>query len=783
MKQLNQYQRTKLNKILLIVASVMVVLATGIAILLFWAKEDKVEQPTYEDTIVCKHRFEEITIDLNSKTVKRDDKDTTLQEEFGIPNEQAYSIISSAEAIKNYFVNSTFEVSIEQGQVHLKNPYQTKTLLVEAEQIRDDFDAIEEPIQIQEGLFILKYDTEKRTKAAYEYIKSNLKITNIIQDEVSYIETLNDESQTVYSGNDANEKANANTLGATAMGLENYKKIVTDNGSASDVIIATIGYGAAIDNTYFNNRIDENYYNFTDHSKNIYETIPQGSRILEVIKESTTDNVKLLPLVVINDENYTTTADIIQALALATEKSDIICYEFVQKSNYMIKLALKKAFEKNVPVCCVTKSGEENEDIFPANDGTTIAVSSVDKNLKPTSYSATGDYLDFVASSTDVKEIFHASSSVSKWSGAEYSNAHIAGAIALIKSYNKNYSIREVYNFIRDYCQDLGENGKDTTYGYGFPNFSELKISDLDKEKPEIIELKVDDTEWDKTKKIQIKAKDNIKILGWNVTKTEAAPKELKRSDNVGNTLDTAEEVDDNGKYYIWVVDTAGNHITKTIEVTKVDKISPTIKYTIDESKKEDEKVITINVTGSDDQSGLHELPYSWDKLNWGVDNRSYKATANGTYKIYVRDKLGNIAEKEITIKGLPEKGTAEIDNGNIIKSISVSDKWEGNKNKEVTITFNNNLDIKRRKITDADVMPAEFRPKQSTETIERNTTSNETTTTNETVVTTVENNDIQGYTNLTVTVSLEANKKYYIWIEDTKGNVTSQGFLIKQAE
>ena len=95
---------------------------------------------------------------------------------------------------------------------------------------------------------------------------------------------------------------------------------------------------------------------------------------------------------------------------------------------------------------------------------------------------------------------------------------------------------------------------------------------------------------------------------------------------------------------------------------------------------------------------------------------------------------------------------------------------------------FTNNLDIKRRKITDADIMPADFRPNQSEETI-NNTTVNETVTSNETVVTTVENNDIQGYTNLTVTVALEANKKYYIWIEDTRGNIISQGFSIKQAE
>ena len=30
--------------------------------------------------------------------------------------------------------------------------------------------------------------------------------------------------------------------------------------------------------------------------------------------------------------------------------------------------------------------------------------------------------------------------------------------------------------------------------------------------------------------------------------------------------------------------------------------------------------------------------------------------------------------------------------------------------------------------------------------------------------------------------VSLEVNKKYYIWVEDTLGNVISQGFSIKKS-
>lgn len=807
---MNQYKRAKLNKILIIVASVLVVIAI-IATSFYIALRNKKDENIidYEDTIVGKNYFVDITINLENKQIKRDETETTLQEEFDIDDNQANLILSSTEELKNFFENSTIEVKIEEGIAHLTDTYQTKKILLEADQVKDNFDALEES-KIQDGLYILKYDTQKRTKAAYEYLKSQGWVKKVQTDEISLIKTINDESQTVYGQVTESEDTEYKSYGVNAMGLDNYQKIIKENGNPAEVVVATIGYGAQIDNQYFENKISEDYYNFIENSKDIYETIPQGSRVLEVIKESTTDNIKITPLVVINDENYTTTSSIIQAISYATQTADVICYEFIQKQNYMINLVLQNAFKENVPVCCVTKMTTDDEEMFPANNATTIAVSSVDKSLKTTSYSGSGDYIDFVASSTDVEEIFDKSSTVSKWSGAQYSNAHIVSAIALIKTYNKDYTILEIYNMIRNYCKDLGDEGKDNIYGYGYPDFSSLKISDIDKNPPEIQEVNFSDENWELVKYVQIKAIDNIKIYGWAVTKSKNAPNEWNKLETNSNTLDIAEEISENGTYYIWVTDSAGNASYMNIEVTKIDKIAPNIQYTIDDSKKDTEKYVTINVTATDEQSGLHEMSYSWDKQSWGSDNNTLKVTENGRYKVYVRDALENISEKEIVVNSLPQEGTARIEDGTIIKSIVVSSKWEGNTNKEVSITFNNNLNIESWKITDSNVMPKEFEATEdenepetdedidlensnnlnTINNIENNIAGNyitnsinETTNNTQTTVTATNNDTLQGYTNLTVTVSLKANKKYYAWIKDKEGNVISQAFTISKTE
>ena len=776
---MNSYKRAKLNKILIIVAAILVILAI-ICIVVYSVIVGKKQEVdlNFKDTIIGKNYYVDITIDTENRKVKRDQIETTLQEEFGVSDSKAEELLSTTGELINFFDNSTNEIEMQNKIVHVRNPFQTKTLLVEADEIEDNFNAINET-EIQEGLFILEYDTQKRAKRAYEFFQGKPEIKKVEVDEVSIINTINDESQTVYGEKEKEENNNTKDYGVTAMGLDKYKKLVKDNGNPAQIVISTIGYGANIQNDYFKNKIHEEYYNFIESeekAKDIYETIAQGSRILEVINESTSDNIKIMPLVVINREYYTTTASIVKAINYAIEKSDIICYEFTHKQDYMIELSLQKAFKENVPVCCVTKNGEENEEIFPANNSTTIAVSSIDKDLKTTSYSGNGEYIDFVASSTDVQEIFNTSSTVSKWSGAGYSNAHIASLIAMIKTYNKQATILEIYNILRNYCRDLGTQGRDSTYGYGFPDFTGIKISDIDKTLPEIKELVIDEEKWEKTKAINVKGSDNIRIYGWNVTKSKDVPKEWKKLEIITNTLDVRDEIKENGTYYIWVTDSAGNIAYLTKEVTKIDKNPPTIQYTIDDSKKDTEKYITIKATGKDNESGLHQMAYSWDKQSWGTENNSINVTKNGTYTIYVRDALENISEKKITIKGFPQEGKAMIDEGNVIKEVKVSSNWENNINKEVIITLQDNLDIETWKITESDIAPQEFEDQEDVNLVDQN----QTTQQNQVVQ---QNQDSQGFTNVTITASLEKDKKYYVWVKLRNRTVNSQGFIIKKPE
>ena len=794
---MNSQKRAKLNKVLLIIAILLIIMAIIVTVIYFvWQSE---EEETYEDKVTANNYFAEITIDLEEKTVERDEEETTLVNEFGVTEEEETTILSSEEELRNFFMDSTFEVQVKDGVAHITNDYQTKKLIVEASDtanltFKEDY--IEEALEIQDGVFILTFDTQKRAKDAYENLSTLEGITKVTNDQVSLISTINDESQTVYGETEEEEDTDYKVYGVSAMGLDNFQNIINENGNPSDIVVATIGYGACIDNSYFDGRITENYYNFMEDSTNVYETIAQGSRILEVIAESTTDNVKIMPLMVINSEGYTSTSVIIEAIAYAVENSDVIFYEFINTEDYMIDLVLKNAFKEDVPVCTITATTEDedsdsdsDEDInYPANNSTTIAVSSIDKSETLANYSGTGNYIDFTAFSTDVEEIFNSSSTVSKWSGVSYSSAEIVSAIALIKTYHKDYTILEVYNELRNYCVDLGDEGKDEKYGYGYPNFSGLTISDLDSEVPVFEEIIYSDEDWEKEKTIQIKANDNIRIYGWAITTSDETPSEWNELEEVTSTIDVTGTVDENGTYYVWITDSAGNTANQTIEISKVDNTAPEISYAIDDSTQDSEDYVTISFTATDDGVGLNDTPYSLDGENWGADSNQLKVTENGRYTVYARDAVGNVSEKEIVVSTFPQEGTATYEEGYLIKSIVVSTDWTNNTNNEVIITFNNSITIAGWAITTTNTVPNTFTSvstsTDSSDTSTTNSTTNSTsnTTTNETTNTTSSSSS-SSRSYVSISVSLDADTEYYAWLKDEDGNTYSQVFTISKVE
>ena len=799
--------RTKVKKGLIISGIIVGIILIIIGIILL-IKLNQKPDISYDDILVGKNYFKQITIDLNTKEVKRDNIETSLKEEFDISEEQENLAFSSEEEMKKFLSDSVFDVSTDKQIFTIKNPFQTKNIIVKAEEIHEKVEG-EEIIKVADKLYILSFYSEKLTKAMYNYYKDKQYIEKIFYDDVFIDEPINDISQTMYGETEVNLN-NYHSLGATIMGLDNYHKIINENGNPSNIVIATIGYGVDYQNEFFNERIDDKFYNFILNNKDISETIPQGSRIAEVLVDSTTKNVKIMPLVTVTEEGYTSTSSIIKALSYGTYNSDVICYEQINSQNEAIDIALENCFRENTPVCSVSANNKEN---YPANHGMTIATSSIDRDINIAEYSGRGEYIDFTAPSTDIEEIFNKGSSVSRWSGPEYSNAQIVASIALIKTYIKDATILNIYNFLRNFSVDIGEDGKDELYGYGCPTFKNLTISDIDKKAPEFKEITYENENWEVLKQVKIVAEDNIRMNAWAITKNENGPEEneWKILEAVTPNLDVTTEITENGKYYIWIRDIAGNMATKDIQIDKVDNTPPQIAYTINKDTLAS-GYVTINVTAEDNQSGLYDSPFSWDQRTWSQENSVRTVKENGRYKVYAEDNLGNVGELEILVDCFPQEGRYELEEGNIITSMHVSADWTGNTNNNVEITLNKDLDIVAWQITNFGYAPSEFIAVEP-EYIEDNNQNSDSNTgnislPNNVVLNDTENTSSENLTNTTeieetdrpeenqeqqikrprtepivLKTSLDINTTYYFWIKDSNGNISHQVLRIFKAE
>lgn len=158
------YTRRKLNKILSITAITLAIVALIVTTIYILTRK-KEEKVVYEDTIVNNNYFVDISINLEKHTVSRDNNKTTLKDEFNISEDKENEILQSEENIRNFFQNTVYEIQNIEGTIHIKNEYQTKKLIIEAPELKEDFD-VSKVNEIQEGLYILNFDTRSKNKSS-----------------------------------------------------------------------------------------------------------------------------------------------------------------------------------------------------------------------------------------------------------------------------------------------------------------------------------------------------------------------------------------------------------------------------------------------------------------------------------------------------------------------------------------------------------------------------------------------------------------------------------------
>jgi thermitase len=269
------------------------------------------------------------------------------------------------------------------------------------------------------------------------------------------------EREEVFSIQDAKQKAGWNI---TAFDLPNAWKKSRGYG----VKIAVIDTGIDLDHPDLNKNIIPGA-NIIDPSKMPWDDNQHGTHVAGIVAAENNEigmvgvapDAKIIPVKVLDRNGNGTISNVANGIRWAASegKADLICMSLGAPNHTPeVHEAIKYAASKNV-VCFVAagNSGLTKSVFYPANYPETIAIGSIDESLRRSSFSNTGDNLDFMCPGG---KIF--STVPDNWyavlSGTSMAAPFAAGVAALVLSHARNTDLNLVLNSAEDYRNAFREH-------------------------------------------------------------------------------------------------------------------------------------------------------------------------------------------------------------------------------------------------------------------------------------------------------------------------------------
>lgn len=678
-------KRSKILLIMLILATIAIVIV--ISIIIHIKKINCSTMTTDMAISKINEEYFDISINISEKVAIVDGKNINLTDLFAISTKELNEMLYNNTF--NIFLQENLIGDFEYGEntITISNPYSTNSLIVEAsnENIFDNYESISSVKQITEKLYIVKYSNASETKNGCEEFKDNEDITNIIKDHKVQILDNNVYAQSVSSENVA--------WGVSTTGLGHYALKLDYAENDEEITIAVLDTGINSSHQAFAvsetaDKIDFNYsYNYINETTDVTDDNGHGTAVAGVIAESTSYNIKIVPIKILNGDGEGTLANILEAIEDVYKYVDVINLSLGMDSNDLStseKSVLEKFFKEvyNYGTIVVCAAGNESTDVcYPASISYTLAASAIDSNENIASFSNYGDEIDFALPGVSLKlPSYSGVNSYTTVSGTSFSSPFLASAVALVKA-DYNYTrISDIVDVLKENAEDLGDSGKDQYYGYGSINFDIFMF-----EKTIIVNIKTTDTDWAIDNNIIVKAISGSNIKYYTITLDEEEPSEWTRLTETVSNIELELKTTNNGMNYVWIKDENDNIVNANVEIKYVDNIEPSInKFEIENTTYSN---INMTLSVQDNESGISEIKWYYKKSSeeqfneiqdeWknddssetGIITKSYNFTeleSNTKYDIFaeITDIVGNVAKTNIVAAStLKKEGTLTIEN------------------------------------------------------------------------------------------------------------------------
>lgn len=272
--------------------------------------------------------------------------------------------------------------------------------------------------------------------------------------------------------------------GVKAMGLDVLQEKLEKSGKAlPEVIVAVMDTGLNTANRYLEGRYIDGY-NFINNTPDYNDDQYHGTEVCGVIADGTSSNVKVMPLKVMDDKGDGKMQDTAKAIYYALDHgADVINLSLggndENHTYHSLDAAIAEAVSRGAVV--TVAAGNENCDAslrYPANKDNVITVTSVYRNNSLGLLANYGSVVDFALPGMNIL-VPHKTGLTSAFldSGTSFAAPHAAAAAALLKTWDKSLNQAEIYEIFKQYAVDIGDKGRDDTFGWGMLDFSDFDIN------------------------------------------------------------------------------------------------------------------------------------------------------------------------------------------------------------------------------------------------------------------------------------------------------------------
>jgi subtilisin family serine protease len=319
------------------------------------------------------------------------------------------------------------------------------------------------------NLEVLQFSTVEAASKALEWLSKNKGV--LFAEPDTYIPPQIEDSVAATAAGSSHL-----SWGASKLNVDAYADYLKKNGKTSTVLVAVLDTGVDFNHPFLSGRIASGGYDFANNDSDPKDGEGHGTHVSGTIVDLTPglDNIKILPVKVMDDKGRGTFLTMANGIRYAADKSARVINLSLggsAKNAETVNEAVKYAISKNVAV--VVSAGNEKADSnlsTPANISSAIVVAAFDSSDRPASFTNYGSTVDVGAPGVAIKSSVPGNSYAS-WDGTSMAAPHIAALAALYTANDPSLKPADIESLLKSNSRvPSGYNqGK---YGAGIPDMA-----------------------------------------------------------------------------------------------------------------------------------------------------------------------------------------------------------------------------------------------------------------------------------------------------------------------